>query len=409
MFRIVKRFGSSGFHVKRSSLEWESYFNSKFSHGLIREHGITLDNHGVPDTTKENPIKQVKMNMKVTDNMLAPTGLVHGAAISLLADTAIGFGCHCFLRSPSNKFAVSNMNIHFLQSAKLGDTVSVTATQLHGGRSTQTWDATLTCNNSLLSTVRSSAINLEKKEVNTDNENKSRAGEFYLHKMDKKQIAQKFDELAPNWEKYVDKYNYTPVFEWLRSNCESQLPSLLKVSPNTRLKVVDLACGIGLISKCLKNNGFTDNNSIITGIDISPGMLKRALDNSIYNGGIILQDIENIPLPIDSLSVTLVTFCGAIELMKNHEFIIDECSRIIKLNGQLWITFQSSEIHNESTKHQGIKGVDKNYIFDLLENRNFMIKECELVEKSFETPYINEKGEKMLLPVPYYFVKAIKI
>ena len=166
----------------KSSSGWKEFYEHKFSHGLIRDYGVQLHSNCFIDTVHETEdLPAIRMTMKVTEKMIAPTGLVHGAAVSLLSDTAIGFGCFCYLRSPATRFAVNNMNVHFLKSAKLGETMTVEAKQIHSGRTLQTWDATVTSGNNILSTVRSTAVNIIEPRKP---EAPERRGDFDLSKVD---------------------------------------------------------------------------------------------------------------------------------------------------------------------------------------------------------------------------------
>lgn len=175
---------NTSFSTAKDTKAWNEFFNNQFSEGLIKDFDIQLHEDCKIDTTTSTIKPQtIKMSMKVKENMIAPTTLVHGAAISLLADTAIGFGCYCCLQKPFTRFAISNMNIHFLKSAKLGDVIQVEANQIQNGKTLQIWDAQVKCNESLLSTVRSTAVNLlPKKEVKKPTTN-SRIGEFDMDKV----------------------------------------------------------------------------------------------------------------------------------------------------------------------------------------------------------------------------------
>ena len=221
--------------------------------------------------------------------------------------------------------------------------------------------------------------------------------------MDKESLAEKFNQLAPQWEKYVEKYEYKPVFVWLSGLCESQLPSIPR--NGDKIHIADLACGIGLIGRCLVNSGSLPVPAVLSGIDISSGMLKRALETKIYNGGVFIQDMDYTALPFQDHSISLVTFCGATELMKDLDYIIGEISRVLLPNGQAWITFQSSEVHSDSTAHQSIHGVSQEYVYDLLERHGLAVSQCLLEPRSFVTPLSRDETS----PVPYYFVQAKKM
>ena len=51
-----------------------------------------------------------------------------------------------------------------------------------------------------------------------------------------------------------------------------------KSNDKSSVKILDFACGTGLIGKYLKEYGF----SLIEGMDISPGMLEQAREKYAY-------------------------------------------------------------------------------------------------------------------------------
>jgi 1,4-dihydroxy-2-naphthoyl-CoA hydrolase len=65
----------------------------------------------------------VEAHMLLRDELMAPNGFLHAAAVVGLADTACGYGC-------------------ILRSAQQG-TIACEARLVHGGRTTQIWDASV--------------------------------------------------------------------------------------------------------------------------------------------------------------------------------------------------------------------------------------------------------------------------
>jgi 1,4-dihydroxy-2-naphthoyl-CoA hydrolase len=72
--------------------------------------------------------------------LLAPTGYVHGGAVTAIADTACGYGAIVNLPEGASGFVTIELHTNFLGTARAGALVC-TATPLHIGRSTQVWDA----------------------------------------------------------------------------------------------------------------------------------------------------------------------------------------------------------------------------------------------------------------------------
>lgn len=77
---------------------------------------------------------------EITARHFSPHGLLHGATIVALADTACGFGCLASLPEGASGFATGELKINFIGTARQG-MVSCDARLVHGGRTTQVWDA----------------------------------------------------------------------------------------------------------------------------------------------------------------------------------------------------------------------------------------------------------------------------
>jgi uncharacterized protein (TIGR00369 family) len=72
--------------------------------------------------------------------LLAPNGYLHAAVIIALADTTCGYGTFTDLPSGANNFTTIELKSNFLGTARHG-AIACIATRLHGGRTTQVWDA----------------------------------------------------------------------------------------------------------------------------------------------------------------------------------------------------------------------------------------------------------------------------
>ena len=85
---------------------------------------------------------RVRGRMQVADKHLAPNGYLHAAAVVGLADSACGYGCILSLPEGATGFTTIELKTNFLRTAMSG-TITVEATLVHGGRTTQIWDATV--------------------------------------------------------------------------------------------------------------------------------------------------------------------------------------------------------------------------------------------------------------------------
>ena len=75
--------------------------------------------------------------------LLAPNGYLHAAAIIAPADTTCGYGTITDLPSGAQNFTTIELKTNFLNTAREGG-IACVATRVHGGRTTQIWDAQVT-------------------------------------------------------------------------------------------------------------------------------------------------------------------------------------------------------------------------------------------------------------------------
>jgi uncharacterized protein (TIGR00369 family) len=84
----------------------------------------------------------VRGRMRLADHHLAPNGYLHAAAVIGLADTACGYGSILSLPDDGIGFTTIELKTNFVRSVREG-TITCEATLVHGGRTTQIWDATV--------------------------------------------------------------------------------------------------------------------------------------------------------------------------------------------------------------------------------------------------------------------------
>ena len=81
--------------------------------------------------------------LDVEKRHLAPNGYLHAATVVALADTASGYGCRLSLPDDADGFTTIELKSNFIGTATEGG-IRCEARLVHGGRSTQVWDATVT-------------------------------------------------------------------------------------------------------------------------------------------------------------------------------------------------------------------------------------------------------------------------
>src|SRR3954447_7165465 len=78
--------------------------------------------------------------MPVRPELLAPNGYLHAASVIALADSACGFGTMSDLPASASGFTTIKLKSNFIGTALEG-ILFCRAHRVHGGRSTQVWDA----------------------------------------------------------------------------------------------------------------------------------------------------------------------------------------------------------------------------------------------------------------------------
>jgi 1,4-dihydroxy-2-naphthoyl-CoA hydrolase len=84
----------------------------------------------------------VSSRLAVRPVLLAPNGYLHASAIVALADTSCGYGSMNTLPAGAQGFTTIELKTNFLGTVRTGG-LACTAVLLHGGRTTQVWDATV--------------------------------------------------------------------------------------------------------------------------------------------------------------------------------------------------------------------------------------------------------------------------
>lgn len=86
---------------------------------------------------------EVSGRLVIRPEVLAPNGFLHAATVVALADTACGYGSFANLPDGARGFTTIELKSNFFGTAREG-TILCEARLMHGGRTTQVWDATVT-------------------------------------------------------------------------------------------------------------------------------------------------------------------------------------------------------------------------------------------------------------------------
>ena len=86
--------------------------------------------------------RTVSARLPIRGELLAPNGYLHAASVIALADTICGYASLAFRAEGATGFTTIEVKSNFVGTAREG-AIRSTARLLHGGRSTQVWEATV--------------------------------------------------------------------------------------------------------------------------------------------------------------------------------------------------------------------------------------------------------------------------
>jgi uncharacterized protein (TIGR00369 family) len=85
---------------------------------------------------------RLRSRLQLREELLAPNGYLHAATIIALADTSCGYGTFVTLPEGAEGFTTVELKSNFLGTKRKG-VIECEAKLLHGGGTTQVWDATV--------------------------------------------------------------------------------------------------------------------------------------------------------------------------------------------------------------------------------------------------------------------------
>eukprot|EP00026_Physarum_polycephalum_P010201 Phypoly_transcript_10356.p1 GENE.Phypoly_transcript_10356~~Phypoly_transcript_10356.p1 ORF type:complete len:252 (-),score=42.49 Phypoly_transcript_10356:14-769(-) len=216
--------------------------------------------------------------------------------------------------------------------------------------------------------------------------------------MNKEQIAKKFDRHAQNWTLFVEKSKYTPVFDWIKENA----PQL----PNKNGDILDLACGVGLIGKSLRENGVTGR---IHGVDISTEMLAHTLKTKCFDGGVRWADLDE-PLPFSvNEKFDLITCFGTSEMLSDIQSFLQNVHHLLRNSqSQFWLSMQLDEGHNNPTGHQGLKQYTIKAAHKMLAHAGYEIVNWAETPAAYYIPSPDGKEPAKRVPYMFFNVHTLK-
>ena len=85
---------------------------------------------------------RLSSRLDLRDELMAPNGYLHAATVIALADTSCGYGTFVNLPEGAQSFTTVELKSNFVGTKREG-AIACEAQLVHGGRTTQVWDATV--------------------------------------------------------------------------------------------------------------------------------------------------------------------------------------------------------------------------------------------------------------------------
>jgi 1,4-dihydroxy-2-naphthoyl-CoA hydrolase len=85
---------------------------------------------------------KISSRLDLREELMAPNGYLHAATVVALADTSCGYGTLANLPEGAVSFTTIELKSNFV-GTKRGGAICCVAKLVHGGRTTQVWDATV--------------------------------------------------------------------------------------------------------------------------------------------------------------------------------------------------------------------------------------------------------------------------
>jgi len=197
----------------------------------------------------------------------------------------------------------------------------------------------------------------------------------------------------------VDYAGISKIYDSYRSYPDGLIKKIIELGRISQgKKVLDLGCGTGNIAWQIKNK----INADLIGVDVSLAMLKVAKDKSLE---VICTDIDNQQLPFRDSSFDTVIAAYVIHQIKNLNFILSECYRVLR--GSVLILLTSSRRQIEE-QHPIIKAFFPSYV-DIDKGRFPDIDQIDYLLESLAFKDIkHEEVTVENIPIDYEYLQKVK-
>ena len=108
----------------------------------LNERGIGTLPGLIGLTILEAEERKISSRLDLREELMAPNGYLHAATVVAIADTSCGYGTFVNLPEGAQSFTTIELKCNFV-GTKRGGAIGCEAKLVHGGRTTQVWDATV--------------------------------------------------------------------------------------------------------------------------------------------------------------------------------------------------------------------------------------------------------------------------
>lgn len=197
----------------------------------------------------------------------------------------------------------------------------------------------------------------------------------------------------------VDYTGISKIYDSYRSYPDGVIKSIIKLGKISRgKKILDLGCGTGNIARQIKNNVDAD----LIGVDVSLAMLKVARSKSLE---VVRTDIDNQQFPFCDSSFDAVLGAYVIHQIKNLNFVLSECYRVLRDGVVVLLTSSHRQIEDQ---HPIIKDFFPSYV-DIDKGR---FPDIDRIDSLLESlAFKNIKHEEVTvanIPVDYEYLQKVK-
>jgi len=174
-------------------------------------------------------------------------------------------------------------------------------------------------------------------------------------------------KLIEEFDAFSDCYDEV-VVDHLSYHSHEIIPSMmLQYISAKQPEILDLGCGTGISSTL-----FFESQYNVTGIDISPGMIKQAQKRPFKN--LICQSLDT-PLPLKQNEFDAVVMLGVLEFIEDPEHLLKNICDLLKDRGIIGVTFpmNTPEVETQLT----VRSYTEEQIKSLISNANLEIIESQ--------------------------------